>query len=60
MKPLRWDEIEGLDPLIAPYVQTLLEAGIETCESCQATEGHLGGLPTPMPGFASWSALVPV
>ena len=44
-----WDQIEGLDPLIAPYVRALQEAGIETVESCQSTEGHLGGNPDKYP-----------
>lgn len=39
-------EIEGLDPLIAPIVQILNNAGIETYESCQGGSGHAFPVPT--------------
>ena len=50
----------GLDPGIKPYVEVLLEAGIETFESCQGGEGH--GFPEPTICFAGlkdegWRAL---
>jgi hypothetical protein len=32
--------ISGLDPGIAPYVEILQAAGVETFESCQGGEGH--------------------
>jgi hypothetical protein len=32
--------ISGLDPKIAPYVEKLRAAGIETFESCQGGKGH--------------------
>ena len=35
-----------LDPDIAPYVAALLEAGVETFESCQGGEGHAFPEPT--------------
>lgn len=34
------------DPLIAPYVNTLLANGIETFESCEGGEGHAFEVPT--------------
>lgn len=34
-----------LDPGIAPYVQALVEGGIETYESCQGGAGHAVGEP---------------
>lgn len=35
-----------LDPIIAPFVKVLVEAGIETFESCQGGEGHAYPEPT--------------
>lgn len=36
----------NLDKGIAPYVKVLIEAGIETFESCQGGEGHSYPEPT--------------
>jgi hypothetical protein len=36
----------GLDPGIAPYVEALREAGIETFESCEGGPGHSYPEPT--------------
>lgn len=36
----REDWLASLDPGIAPYVDVLDAAGIETFESCEGTEGH--------------------
>jgi len=36
----------GIDPLIRPYVETLCEQGIETCQSCQGGKGHAYEFPT--------------
>lgn len=38
--------IEGLDPGIRKYVETLCSNGIETFESCQGGEGHAFPEPT--------------
>lgn len=35
-----------LDAGIAPYVDTLCAAGIETCESCEGGQGHAYAEPT--------------
>jgi hypothetical protein len=37
---------DGLDPGIAPYVEVLRSAGIETYESCEGGEGHCYSEPT--------------
>jgi hypothetical protein len=37
---------EGLDAGIAPYVEILRTAGVETFESCQGGEGHCFPEPT--------------
>lgn len=37
---------DGLDKGIAPYVEVLIEGGIETFESCQGGEGHSYPEPT--------------
>lgn len=34
------EPIEGLDPGIAPYVEALRQAGVETFESCEGSKGH--------------------
>ena len=39
-RPSRADWLASLDPGIAPYVDVLDAAGIETYESCQGGEGH--------------------
>lgn len=39
-------DIEGVDPKIAPIVRLLMEAGIETFESCQGGPGHAFFEPT--------------
>ena len=38
--------MDGLDPGIAPYVEVLQAAGIETFESCEGGEGHCFPEPT--------------
>lgn len=43
------NEINGLDPAIAPIVKTLREHGVETFESCQGGNGH--ACPEPMVRF---------
>jgi hypothetical protein len=40
------DEIEGIDPGIRHAVQVLLEAGVETFESCEGGPGHAFPAPT--------------
>jgi hypothetical protein len=36
----------GLDPGIKPFVEILVDHGIETCQSCQGGEGHSYDWPT--------------
>lgn len=38
--------LSGLDPGIAPYVEVLRRAGVETFESCEGGEGHCFPVPT--------------
>ena len=40
------DDIEGLDSGIAPIVELLREAGVETFESCEGGVGHAFPEPT--------------
>ena len=50
--PQNWmktEDIVGLDPLIAPYVDALRIEGIETFDSCQSTAGHFDGDPRSFP-----------
>lgn len=35
-----------LDPGIRAYVEALVAAGVETCESCEGGDGHCFGEPT--------------
>ena len=39
-------EIEGLDKGIRPYVDLLIEHGVETFESCEGGDGHAFPVPT--------------
>ena len=36
----------GIDPGIEPYVQALMDHGVETFESCQGGDGHAFHVPT--------------
>ena len=44
--PSREDWLASLDPGVAPYVDVLDAAGIETYESCQGGDGHSYPEPT--------------
>lgn len=39
-------QVEGLDPGIQPFVDTLRQNGVETFESCQGGPGHAYAEPT--------------